>query len=250
MGQLEKYGLYVLCLVIFLILGVTIWPGEAVVAAPGQSRPAVSMPESALSGGVADVVGAGRRGGVQGGGGRAADISALLDHVRPPAPAHDPVSRLDQPSGPTSGVGERSQDEVDPQPAPQPAPQPGPIAVERVHVVKRGETMSEIAEEELGSVAFLDQLRRANPGVIDDKLNVGQKLKLPAAGKRTAKTGGARAKVGSSYVEYTIKPGDVLERIAIRELGSRQRVADILALNDGLVPNKLQPGKPIRLPKK
>ena len=27
MGQLEKYGLYVLCLVIFLILGVTLWGG-------------------------------------------------------------------------------------------------------------------------------------------------------------------------------------------------------------------------------
>ncbi len=25
MGQLEKYGLYVLCLLIFLILGVTLW---------------------------------------------------------------------------------------------------------------------------------------------------------------------------------------------------------------------------------
>ena len=31
MGQLEKYGLYVLCLVIFLILGVAIW-GEPVSA--------------------------------------------------------------------------------------------------------------------------------------------------------------------------------------------------------------------------
>ena len=25
MGQLEKYGLYVMCLVIFLILGVSLW---------------------------------------------------------------------------------------------------------------------------------------------------------------------------------------------------------------------------------
>ena len=32
MGQLEKYGLYVMCLVIFLILGVTLW-GE-----PATSR--------------------------------------------------------------------------------------------------------------------------------------------------------------------------------------------------------------------
>src|SRR5262245_14080211 len=34
MGQLEKYGLYVLCLVIFLILGVTIWGGGDLQASP------------------------------------------------------------------------------------------------------------------------------------------------------------------------------------------------------------------------
>ena len=34
MGQLERYGLYVLCLVIFLILGVAIWGGDPVAASP------------------------------------------------------------------------------------------------------------------------------------------------------------------------------------------------------------------------
>src|SRR5262245_54283598 len=40
MGQLEKYGLYVLCLVIFLILGVTIWGGGEVPANPGRTTSA------------------------------------------------------------------------------------------------------------------------------------------------------------------------------------------------------------------
>ena len=37
MGQLEKYGLYVLCLVIFLILGVAIWGGDAAPVHAGNS---------------------------------------------------------------------------------------------------------------------------------------------------------------------------------------------------------------------
>ena len=50
MGQLEKYGLYVLCLVIFLILAVTIWPGD-VAASPEQRNAAVRYEDSALNGG-------------------------------------------------------------------------------------------------------------------------------------------------------------------------------------------------------
>ena len=37
MGQLEKYGLYVMCLVIFLILGVTLW-GEPATARSSSAR--------------------------------------------------------------------------------------------------------------------------------------------------------------------------------------------------------------------
>ncbi len=37
MGQLEKYGLYVLCLLIFLILGVTLW-GSGTVGAFEKNR--------------------------------------------------------------------------------------------------------------------------------------------------------------------------------------------------------------------
>ena len=42
MGQLEKYGLYVLCLVIFLILGVTIW-GDPAGQPPGQRNESVPI---------------------------------------------------------------------------------------------------------------------------------------------------------------------------------------------------------------
>ena len=38
MGQLERYGLYVLVVVIFLILGVAIWGEDPGVSRPGQVR--------------------------------------------------------------------------------------------------------------------------------------------------------------------------------------------------------------------
>ena len=48
MGQLEKYGLYVMCLVIFLILGVTLW-GE-----PANAKKAKVRAEAAIISGAVD----------------------------------------------------------------------------------------------------------------------------------------------------------------------------------------------------
>src|SRR5262249_18440166 len=49
MGQLEKYGLYVLCLVIFLILGVAIWGGDPATPTGGKELNKGSGPQAAAS---------------------------------------------------------------------------------------------------------------------------------------------------------------------------------------------------------
>ena len=46
MGQLERYGLYVLCIVIFLILGVALWGGDPVLPAPPSSARSGPPPTS------------------------------------------------------------------------------------------------------------------------------------------------------------------------------------------------------------
>ncbi len=46
MGQLERYGLYVLCLVIFLILGVAIWGGDPQAAAIPSGSLSAELEES------------------------------------------------------------------------------------------------------------------------------------------------------------------------------------------------------------
>lgn len=48
--------------------------------------------------------------------------------------------------------------------------------------------------------------------------------------------------------EYVVKSGDTLEKIARRELGGREQVSKILAVNKGVNPSKLKVGQKILLP--
>lgn len=50
--------------------------------------------------------------------------------------------------------------------------------------------------------------------------------------------------------KYTIKPGDTLSEIAMRELGTWRRQKEILKLNPGLDPNTLRVGQQITMPPK
>ena len=60
--------------------------------------------------------------------------------------------------------------------------EPIPEIRTRSYVVKKGDTLSEIAMRELGTVRRADEIRRLNPGRIGDKGEVflGTTLKLPA----------------------------------------------------------------------
>jgi LysM repeat protein len=49
-------------------------------------------------------------------------------------------------------------------------------------------------------------------------------------------------------VEYVVKSGDTLDRIARRELGGREQVGKIIALNKGINPSKMKIGQKILLP--
>lgn len=54
----------------------------------------------------------------------------------------------------------------------------------------------------------------------------------------------------SGLVEYTVKKGDILGTIALRELGSSRLVHEIKMLNEGVNPNNLQIGQVLLLPAK
>ena len=175
MGQLEKYGLYVLCLVIFLILGVAIWGGDpASLPAKGpleaghlaankseKPKPEVSLPDLLNP--------------------RPADKVEPKPAEKPPA-AGGPVV-----------------------PGPIVTPPPAPPAAEH-YTVQKGDTFESIATRILGSRSHRDALMAANPGIPADRLIPGRtKLVLPATAKEAARP--APTQTGSPAPE---KPKDAL----------------------------------------
>ena len=122
--------------------------------------------------------------------------------------------------------------------------------------VKSGETLSEIAQQALGSSKLWPSIVEANPGVDPARLSVGTKLRLPLGDLSVAKASSApsksavskpRAAVAASGT-YTVQSGDVLSVIAQRELGSAQRWREIASLNPSVDPNRLSVGTKLSLP--
>ncbi len=100
-------------------------------------------------------------------------------------------------------------------------PLPGLAATE--HVVRSGETLSEIAERYKVSLQRLMQLN----GLQDaDLVETGTRLKLPGG---AAPSGGGTASGRASYI---VKPGDTLSEIAERSGISVQRLMQLNGLQD------------------
>jgi len=279
MGQLEKYGLYVLCLVIFLILGVSIW-GHDDAKKPGQSSPAVAMH---VPGGNANVgSGSGNQANRRAGElrnvsnrsngsqptsdiGSLLDVETLLDVTDPPRkqPTRKPVDAGGARNQGTPqdangkradliGGGNTNGSGPSPQPVAPPQPKPQPVATTRSYTIQKGDVLGVIAQRELGSVRFLGEIEKLNPGLDARSLIPGKKILLPARGGAAAAdagvTGEERLRRAGAYREYTISKGDTLERIARVELGSAGRVGELKDLNPGLRPRSMRIGAKIKLP--
>jgi LysM repeat protein len=250
MGQLEKYGLYVMCLVIFLILGVTLWGEPANASRTEARREAAAVAQ--LSGPGSLATDATRR--------REATLrpseSQILALLEPPA---NPP-RYEESRAPSGGVGASSEvvgaartqepdavAKVTPQAAPA---QPAPKAERRTYTVRSGDSFSKIASRELGGVRFTKLLMRLNPKFSPKKLPPGSKLLLPAAQELGVKAKPASSAAGSvMYRTYIIRKGDNFERIAASELGSAKRSLELRQLNPNVNPRNMQIGRTVRLPR-
>jgi len=263
MGQLEKYGLYVLCLVIFLILGVTIWGDGAVPAArrapaasglnasagtvpvgrdaatrtPGNAGPAVPNLQALLQPAIRPVATPPRDGGP-------ADTGGTLNagggsSTKPPA-----AKEAGKSAGATPSV------ETPPAPVARPT-----------YKVESGDSFDSIAKEKLGSSTLRTEIARLNPGVDPKRMQVGHVLTLPSAADLASSSSSASSSSGGrlaadasasreAVVAYTIGKGDTLEGIARRQLGDHRRVGELQELNPGVEPKNLRIGQKIRLPRK
>lgn len=97
-------------------------------------------------------------------------------------------------------------------PAPEPVP-PAPVAEAKVHVVAKNDSFYTMSKK---YGVGMKAIEAANPGVDSTKLKIGQKVNIPAAAPKAAKTTGGSATSADSDGTYTVKSGDNLGAIAKR----------------------------------
>jgi nucleoid-associated protein YgaU len=124
-----------------------------------------------------------------------------------------------------------------------PATAPTLVAGPRDYTIRKGDTPSGIAARELGSSGRVSEILALNPGLDPKRLQIGQVLKLPAAG--AAVPAAAASTTGRTYA---VKAGDSFWSIAQSQLGDGSRHAEIAALNPGVDPMRLAAGTTLKLP--
>ncbi|MEW6072150.1 MAG: LysM domain-containing protein [Planctomycetota bacterium] len=149
--------------------------------------------------------------------------------------------------------------------APEAPPAAAAPAAPRVHVVKGGETLSEIAMAELGTWRRWPEIVAKNPGLDPLRLRAGARLVLPPREATPASTSAsfaspsaaappapasppAAAAAPAEGATWTVREGDRLWTIAARTLGDGARWPEIAALNPGLDVGRLYRGQVLRLP--
>ncbi|MEB3329800.1 MAG: LysM peptidoglycan-binding domain-containing protein, partial [Candidatus Sericytochromatia bacterium] len=112
------------------------------------------------------------------------------------------------------------------------------------YVVRRGDTLSLIAQDRLGEMERWTEIYEVNAASIDDPdlIRPGQRLLLP-------EVAAAPAAPPDHWVVHT-RPGDTLRGVAARHLGNAERWREVWDLNqDSLVAQTvLPPGTRLRLP--
>ena len=133
-----------------------------------------------------------------------------------------------------------------------------PDQVER-YVVKRGDTLSGICAEYYGDAGLFPELQKAN-GLTSPNLTLDQIILLPPrdaltsnepqTAQTTQPTQPAPPETVRKNRTYTVQKGDMLERIARRELGDGRRANEIFEMNRDQLssPDDIQPGMELKLP--
>ncbi len=153
--------------------------------------------------------------------------------------------------------------EPDVNPAPQPAePKPEPAAQEPwMYTVKDGDTLTEIAENELETWKRYREILKLNPGITAESLRKGQVLKMPPrvttssmkstpGGKAATVTPAKRGKIAVGEW-YVIRRGDRLSRISKDAYGTIDRWPELWARNLSVIDDPDAPtvGAKIFIPK-
>lgn len=126
----------------------------------------------------------------------------------------------------------------------------------RRYEIRPGDTLSEIAMRELGTMKRWKEILEINPGLRADHLVVGKSILLPAGSaspqprrskepKPESKPKLASAETGGTYL---VREGDSLWKISERLLGDGSRWKEIAKLNAKIDVDRLHPGMVLRVP--
>ncbi|MEM7200503.1 MAG: LysM peptidoglycan-binding domain-containing protein [Planctomycetota bacterium] len=233
MGQLERYGLYVLCLVIVLILGVAIWGGD-----PAHGK--VSDGAHGLSTSVTETLG--------GELGSATPVAAVPSAETNPDDFFAPMVLEEEPMLGTPVVSDAAAATTPAIPAPTSVavvPTASPTVL-RTYTVQRGDTFESIAIKVLKGRKHMAELQRLNPDVKPKKMRPGHVLKLPVLSAPGSTD--AAATRPASWREYVVKKGDNAWDIADAVYGKPELAAHILQANGINDPKKLKVNQRLKIP--
>jgi LysM repeat protein len=126
---------------------------------------------------------------------------------------------------------------------PEPVPGPAAAPAAQEYTVTKGDSFTSIAKKTGVSVKAIEA---ANPGVEPTKLQIGQKLQIPAAAAApaTSVTPGALEMGHSGEQVYTVKSGDTLTRIA-EQFGTTVKA---LRAENKLDTDKIKVGQKLKIP--
>ena len=257
MGQLEKYGLYVMCLVIFLILGVTLW-GE-----PATARSSSARQNAAIHAGMTgsanarpvrrrasmdDLLSASRERPARAVSRRAEGLGSLLDDEgggsAKPAVKEPTVK-------PAPAVPAAQKVATDSAGKPAKKPQRQPAAKMRTYTVKDGDDLTRIALRQLGKSSRWPLIVEVNPDLKNpDRLQVGMQLRLPNVAVKSGSSGRNASAVKDLHRTYKIRKGDSYSLISQKFFGTVKRAAEIKNMNPNVPEHRMKIGREIKVPRK
>ncbi|MDA0668175.1 MAG: LysM domain-containing protein [Planctomycetota bacterium] len=113
----------------------------------------------------------------------------------------------------------------------------------RLYTIQKHDTLSEIAQEQLGSQRRMQEILDANPGLDVKHLVPGETLVLPgknsgAAAAKVEKDSGKAVEAVAGRRTHTVSAGDSLWSLAEKYYGKGFKVDRIVSANPKLLPDK------------